>query len=286
MKYTARALAAAFARARDCSLAGDLADARAGTARGYVLPVSRTSESEVQAARRECPQPEHRHRCDHPRTRRLRRRKPWSWRDANGAYPSCKTTRLQGCESLSLHRHHGRILGIAQRQRRLHVAHVARGREFFDKGLKRFQVGGDALEHEINFARQHPALPHQGLRAHELLESDEICLRLAREMHHCEHGDLVAELLLIEQRTVSFDVSGLFKRAHAAQARWRRNADPTSQLHIGDAAVRLQLAENLSVYRVETGRHRIYLWRIGNENIHTAKDYFAKEYYADGLSGR
>src|SRR5215468_5610033 len=72
-------------------------------------------------------------------------------------------------------------------------------------------------------------------------------------MHHCEDGHLVAEKLLVEQRTIALDVAGLFERAHAAQARRSRDADPARKLDIGDAAVILQLLENLAVDGIETG---------------------------------
>ncbi|MEY9222041.1 hypothetical protein ABH974_002464 [Bradyrhizobium ottawaense] len=39
-----------------------------------------------------------------------------------------------------------------------------------DEILEGRHVGGDAFEDEIDLARQHPALPHQGLGADELLE--------------------------------------------------------------------------------------------------------------------
>src|SRR5204862_5708585 len=75
------------------------------------------------------------------------------------------------------------------------------------------------------------------------------------EMHHSKHGHLVAEQLLVEQRPVAHDIARLFERAHAAQTRRRRDDDPVGELHIGDAAVVLQLSENLTVDSVETGRH-------------------------------
>src|SRR5882672_9640917 len=74
-------------------------------------------------------------------------------------------------------------------------------------------------------------------------------------MHHGEDGDLVAQKLLVEQRAVALDEPGLLERTHAAQAGWRGNADPARQLHIGDAAVVLQLLENMAVDGVETAGH-------------------------------
>ena len=151
------------------------------------------------------------------------------------------------------HRHHGRVLGIAQRQRGLHVAHVRRRGELLDEGLEGLEVGRHAFEHEVDLAREHPAFAHQRLRAHEFFERHQIGFRLARKMHHGEHGHLVAELLLVEQRAVALDVARLLQRAHAAQAGRRRNADPARQLHIGHAAVVLQFFQDLAVDGIETG---------------------------------
>ena len=68
------------------------------------------------------------------------------------------------------------------------------------KAWKVLQVRRHAFEDEIDLARQHPAFAHQRLRAHELLEGREVGLGLARQVHHGEDRDLVAELLLVEQR--------------------------------------------------------------------------------------
>ena len=62
------------------------------------------------------------------------------------------------------------------------------------------EVRRDAFQDEVDLARQHPALAHQRLRAHESLERREVGLGLARQVHHGEDRDLVAEQLLVEQR--------------------------------------------------------------------------------------
>src|SRR3954468_9665873 len=74
-------------------------------------------------------------------------------------------------------------------------------------------------------------------------------------MNHGEDGHLVAETLLVKQRPISLDVAGLLERAHASQAGRSGNADPAGELHVGHAAVVLQLLENLPVDGVETGGH-------------------------------
>src|SRR5262249_59055776 len=70
-----------------------------------------------------------------------------------------------------------------------------------------------------------------------------------------EGGRLGAEAFRGGERTRAFDVPGLAERAPPPQAGRSRDADPARQLDIGDAAVVLQLLENLSVDGIETGSH-------------------------------
>ena len=58
-----------------------------------------------------------------------------------------------------------------------------------------------------------------GCVAHEVLERLEVGLGLARQVHHGEDGDLVAEQLLVEQRAVALDVAGLLQRRARAAGR-------------------------------------------------------------------
>ncbi len=81
--------------------------------------------------------------------------------------------------ALQLHRHHGGVLGVAQRQRGLDVAHMRRAGQFGDEGLEGLEVRRHAFEHEVDLAREHPALAHQRLLAHEILERREVGLGLA-----------------------------------------------------------------------------------------------------------
>src|SRR5215470_19200797 len=77
-------------------------------------------------------------------------------------------------------------------------------------------------------------------------------------MHHCERRYLAAERLLIKQRAISLDVTGLLKTANAAQARRRRDADPSGQLHVGDSAVMLQFAQDIAVDGVQASHTFVY----------------------------
>ena len=95
-------------------------------------------------------------------------------------------------------------------------------------------------------------------------------------MNHREDGYLVAELFLVEQGAVALDVARLLQRADAAKAWRRRDADAACQLDVGDAAVLLQLLEDLAVDGVESGGHEQHSTDTGRNgqgltNIHTAK---------------
>ena len=124
---------------------------------------------------------------------------------------------------------------------------MRRGGELADEFLEGGHVRRHALQNEVDLARQHPAFPHQRLLADKVLECLEIGIGLARQMHRGEHGDVEAEQPRIEQAAVTLDVTGLFQRPHPTQAGRRRDADPLGQFDIGDAAVGLDLGENLEV---------------------------------------
>jgi tripartite-type tricarboxylate transporter receptor subunit TctC len=68
------------------------------------------------------------------------------------------------------HRHHRGVLGVAQRQRRLDVAHMRRAGQLANEILKGLQIRRHAFEHEVDLAGQHPAFAHQRLTADEILE--------------------------------------------------------------------------------------------------------------------
>src|SRR4029079_12555135 len=101
-------------------------------------------------------------------------------------------------------------------------------------------------------------------------------------MHHGEDRHLVAELFFIEQRAVALDVASLLQRTNAAQAGRGRDADPARQFDGGDAAVLLQLLEDLAVDGIEAGGHKALHKRMTGSAIaiHTGKYYFAKQYCA------
>ena len=52
---------------------------------------------------------------------------------------------------------------------------------------------GDAFQHEVDLARKHIAIAHDGRAAHALFEGDEVGLGLAVQPDHGKGGDVVAE---------------------------------------------------------------------------------------------
>src|SRR5215470_17567217 len=77
-------------------------------------------------------------------------------------------------------------------------------------------------------------------------------------MYHRERRHLAAEGFLVKQRAISLDVARLLKTANTAQARRRRDADPSGQLHIGDSAVMLQFTQDIAVDGVQASHIFIY----------------------------
>ena len=123
------------------------------------------------------------------------------------------------------------------------------------KSWKAVRSGATHFEQEVGLARQHVALAHQRPGQHPVLEGAQVGLRLAVQADHGEGDHLEADHLLVELGEVAGDHAGLLQRAHAAQAGRRRDADLLGQLHVGDAAVGLQLLENAPIGSIEAGAH-------------------------------
>ena len=153
------------------------------------------------------------------------------------------------------------------------VSSATKAWKVFRSGATHFRtksISPDSIQHSRT----------SGCLADEILERREVGLGLAGEMHHGEHGDLVAEQLLVEQRPVALDEAGLLQRPHPAQAGRRRNADPARQLHIGDAAVLLQFLQDFPVDGVETGRQGELQSASGAGRHYPRAGGFAKHYCA------
>src|SRR5271168_3118660 len=126
---------------------------------------------------------------------------------------------------LYFQRHRRFIFRVVQHERRPDVAHMRRGREMRDEILKRRHVGRDAFQDEVDFARQHPAFPHERFGADESFERLQVRLRLARQVHRSKHRHVEAEPARVQQAAVTLDVARLFERTYTAQAGRRGDAD-------------------------------------------------------------
>src|SRR5829696_6060151 len=176
-------------------------------------------------------------------------------------FATADRTRLAGN---ALNRPHGLldrdqrlVLDEVEREGGSHVAHVRQSRQIRDEPLERRQVRRHALEDEIDVARELPAFPHEGPPLHLALERGELPLSLRLKLDHREAHDFETERLRIQHGAVALDDTGALERTDPAQARRRREADPPRELHVGDAAVGLQLFENGPVYGIKASAHGI-----------------------------
>src|SRR5262249_11529656 len=120
-----------------------------------------------------------------------------------------------------------------------------------------------AFQHEVDLARKHIAIAHDGRAAHALLERNEIGLGLAMQPDHGESRDVEAKRSIVEERSIAADEPGFLERADSPQARRRRDAYFAGKLHIGNATVGLQLTQDASIGLVEAGlAHEPCSWTI------------------------
>ena len=119
------------------------------------------------------------------------------------------------------------------------------------KRLERRQVARHAFEEEIHLARQHVALAHFRPAPRPFLEMLEVGVLLAGQADKDEAGDLKAQRLAVQFGVIALDIAGLFQRPHAAQAGRRGDLGAARQLHIGDAAIGLQLGQDAQVDGVQ-----------------------------------
>ena len=154
-----------------------------------------------------------------------------------------------------LERHQRLVLHHVERERGADVAHVRQRGELADQRLEAGEVRRHAFQDEVDVAGERPALAHRRPALDARLEAGKLRLPLRRELDHREEHHLVAEHLRVEQRPVAPDVAGLLERPHPAQARRRRETDATRELHIRDAGVVLELAQDGKVDRIEASAH-------------------------------
>src|SRR5215212_1207561 len=132
---------------------------------------------------------------------------------------------------------------------------MRRRRQMGDEILKGCHIRRHAFQNEVDLARKHPALAHQRLGPHELLEGAQVGFGLAGQMHGCEHGDVKAEPARIEKPAIALDVALFLERSHPAQTRRWGNPYPLGQFDVGNSAVGLDLAQNFEVDLVKILRH-------------------------------
>ena len=122
-----------------------------------------------------------------------------------------------------------------------------------EEGLEGREVGGDALQDEVDLAVEHVALADERPVPALRLEGREVALGLARQADHGEDLDLEAELAGVDPGVVALDQPLLLQRPHPPETGRRRDADPPGQLDVGHPPVGLELGEDLAVDRVELG---------------------------------
>ncbi len=119
--------------------------------------------------------------------------------------------------------------------------------------MKGAQVGRHALQEEIDLAREHVAIAHDGRAPRPLLEGDQIGFGLAVQPDHGEGRHVEAERLVVQDRGEAFDDPGLLQRTHATQAGRRGDPHLAGEIDIGDAAVGLKFTQNPPVGGIEAG---------------------------------
>jgi hypothetical protein len=75
-------------------------------------------------------------------------------------------------------------------------------------------------------------------------------------VNESENDDVVAEKLIVQQRSVALDIAGLLQGADAPQARRGRNTNSPGQVEIGYASIVLQLLQDVPVDIVKPVGHR------------------------------
>src|ERR1700674_911670 len=98
---------------------------------------------------------------------------------------------------------------------------------------------------------------------------DEVLAAMIGKRDFSEDNLHVAQLLQLDLRAISDDISRLLKPLHADQARARREPDRVGQLDIRDAAFLLQLRKDAQIYAVKlaVAAHRQGVSRVGSSQI-------------------
>src|SRR5260221_1280054 len=187
------------------------------------------------------------------------------------------TRSMQWCAALlflgiDVDGHAGIVFGCADGERRAHMRDIGRrGQLGGEEPLVAVPVDGDDLEQEVGLAGEHVRLAHLGPGERQGFERLQVRLGLARQPDLGEDGDAEAQQFRIDVGMISADEAGLLERAHAPQARRRRDARALGEIDIGHAATGLQVTQDASIDLVELdAAHR----RISEENRRRAAWYY------------
>ena len=121
------------------------------------------------------------------------------------------------------------------------------------KSSKAASEGDEDAQLIVCLAGHQIAVHHFGKFGDRAFEGREVGIILLIEPDAHESVDGQADGFRLHQRDIAGDDPALFQRAHAAQARAGAEADIFAQLLVGEAAIVLEAAEDLAVYRVEIG---------------------------------
>jgi hypothetical protein len=100
---------------------------------------------------------------------------------------------------------------------------VRRRRKLFGQLVLVGRIARHETQHEIVRTPRHMALAHLGPGADHLLEAGQYRIGLVVEPDQREEADFEAQGLAFKLGVIAFDEAGILQRAHAAQARWRRD---------------------------------------------------------------
>ena len=120
-----------------------------------------------------------------------------------------------------------------------------------EEALEGFPVFRDDANDEIGIAGHHVGFAHLRPGVGQLGKIGEIAFGMIGERDEREDRDAIAQFIRRHIGMIAADIIQLLQAPHAAQAGRRRNAHVLGEIHIGDAAVLLQFAQNSQVDAVE-----------------------------------
>ena len=149
------------------------------------------------------------------------------------------------------------VLHLADGQRGANRVDVGRGGQLLDdECLECGQVAGNAMQQEVRFPRDHPGRPNDRPGPRQFGEDAQFGFRLVVQADEAEGDDVEAEHRGVDHGAVAANDAGLLEPLYPPEARRCRYADAARKLDIGDAALLLQLAQDLPVDGIEISLDR------------------------------